>query len=112
MRSRIAVTLLTLFWIVAFVPSCSQAQQEQTEQIRKVLNRVVPTYPEMARTMNLKGTVKIEVVVDPKGIAKSIKVLGGHPALAQAAENAIRKWKWVPAAHDTTEPVDIRFNPN
>jgi outer membrane biosynthesis protein TonB len=37
---------------------------------RKIVNRVVPAYPEMARTMNLKGNVKVEVVVGPSGAVK------------------------------------------
>ena len=112
MQRWIAVTLLALSWTAVLVSPSLHAQQEQTEPNRKVVNRVIPTYPEIARSMRIQGTVKIEVVVDPKGAVKSTKVLGGHPALAQAAENAIRKWKWAPAVHETTEPVEVRFSPN
>jgi len=38
-------------------------------------------------------------------------VRGGHPILAEAAEKAIRKWRWQPAAHETREPVEVKFNP-
>ena len=99
-----------LVWTVMFVPAVAAAQQD-SEMIRKVTSRVVPAYPELARTMNVKGAVRLEVVVAPNGTAKSVKVLGGHPVLAQAAERAVQKWKWERVAHDTNEPIELRFNP-
>jgi len=95
---------------VMFVPAVAGAQQD-SEMIRKVTSRVVPAYPELARTMNVKGAVRLEVVVAPNGTAKSVKVIGGHPVLAQAAERAVQKWKWERVAHDTNEPIELRFNP-
>ena len=96
----------TLMW-------CSQcfAQQEQGEIKRKVVNQVPPKYPELARRMNISGNVKIEVVIAPNGSVKSDKIVGGHPVLAEAAEDAIRKWKWAPNSQETTELIDIKFSP-
>ena len=95
------VLLATLAW----------AQENSSETIRHVTSRVVPAYPELARAMNVKGTVRLQVVVAPNGTAKSVKVIGGHPVLAQAAERAVQKWKWERVAHDTSEPIELRFNP-
>src|SRR5205823_4353501 len=83
-------------WAAALIPghSLAQQQEEQSGSKRKVVNRVVPAYPQLARTMNLKGTVRIEVLVAPNGVVKSVSVKGGHPVLVQAAENAIQKWRW------------------
>ncbi len=61
--------------------------------------------------MNISGNVKIEVVIAPNGSVKSDKIVGGHPVLAEAAEDAIRKWKWAPNAQETTELIDIKFSP-
>jgi len=76
-----------------------------------VVNRIVPSYPQLARTMNLKGTVRIEAVVAPNGAVKSVAVKGGHPVLVQAAENVIQKWRWEPATHETHEPIEFNFDP-
>ena len=76
-----------------------------------MVNRIVPSYPQLARTMNLKGTVRIEAVVAPNGAVKSVAVKGGHPVLVQAAENAIQKWRWEPATHETHEPIVVSFDP-
>jgi TonB-like protein len=54
-------------------------EQDQTETTRKIVNRVTPAYPEMARSMNLRGSMKAEVVVAPNGTVKLVDVKGGHP---------------------------------
>jgi TonB family protein len=102
----VVALILSIAWIV--VPSRMGAQTEST---RKVVNRVVPAYPEMARTMNLKGNVKVEVVVGPSGAVKSVEIRGGHPVLAKSAENAVFKWKWESATGETRELVEMKFNP-
>lgn len=87
------------------------AQEDSAPPPRKVLNRVVPSYPELARTMNLRGTVRVDAVVAPNGVVKSAKIVGGHPVLAQAAVNAVYKWKWATATKESHEPVEVRFDP-
>jgi TonB family protein len=62
--------------------------------------------------MHLQGQVKVEAVVAPNGTVKSVEVKGGHPMLAEAATTAVRKWKWAPAAHETHEPVVVKFDPD
>jgi TonB family protein len=91
--------------------SWSVAQQEQGETKRRIVSKVAPMYPELARRMNITGSVKVEVVIAPNGSVKSDKIIGGHPVLAQAAEDAIRKWKWTPAPQESTELIDIKFSP-
>src|SRR5437016_13771428 len=95
MTHRRSVALLVLLWAAALIPAHSFAQQEeQSVGKRKVVNRIVPSYPQLARTMNLKGTVRIEAVVAPNGAVKSVAVKGGHPVLVQAGENALQKGRW------------------
>ena len=90
----------------------SFAQQEQIEAKRKVLSKVVPVYPELAHKMHIGGSVKLEVIVAPNGSPKNPKALGGHPLLVQAASDAISKWKWAPTTQETTELIEIKFNPD
>ncbi|MBZ5706155.1 MAG: energy transducer TonB [Acidobacteriia bacterium] len=112
MRRWTAIAVLASCWVTLLSPTVSLAQQEQPETKRKVINRVVPLYPEMARTMNLRGNVKVEALVATNGTVKSVEIKGGHPLLVQAAENAIRKWKWEPAGHETREPIEVKFDPH
>ena len=101
--------LLVLFGVLILVPV--SFGQQQTEGTRRILNRVTPQYPEMARSMNLRGNVKAEAVVEPNGVVKSVEVRGGHPVLVRAAQDAIYKWKWAPSLRETREPIEVRFDP-
>jgi TonB family protein len=62
--------------------------------------------------MNISGTVKLVVVVAPNGAVKSTKVLGGHPLLVSAAEDAIKKWKFEAAAAEDSGVVEFTFKPD
>jgi TonB family protein len=110
MRHWIGLTLLAVCWTLVGVHS-SFAQQDDSDANRKVVTRVMPEYPAMAKTMGLRGSVRVEVLVAPNGTVKSLQIKGGHPVLAQAAADAVRKWKWVQAAHETKEPVVVKFDP-
>jgi TonB family protein len=110
MNRFIAATFLTLFGLFVYaLPSL--AQQEQAESARRIVSRVMPRYPEMARTMNIRGSVKAEALVRPNGVVKSVDVKGGHPVLVRAAQEAIYRWKWEPSAHETREPIEVKFDP-
>src|SRR5437667_11313246 len=112
MVRRITVALLALCSTLALWSSFSFAQQEQpSDPKRKIVNRIIPAYPELARRMNVRGTVKLEALVATNGNVKSLEIKGGHPLLSQAAQNAILKWRWEPASHETREPVEVRFDP-
>ena len=76
---------------------------------RKPMVNPDPEYPEIARRMNISGTVKVELVVAADGTIKSAKVLGGHPVLADAVQKALRKWKYAPGASETTMQLDFKF---
>jgi TonB family protein len=95
-------------WLFAF---CLCRAQETSEGNRQVVTRVSPQYPSLARGMKLQGSVKVEAVVAPNGSAKTVAIKGGHPLLAQAAHDAVQKWKWVPAPAETRELIEIKFNP-
>lgn len=87
------------------------AQQAQTteEGSRKLKSKVVPRYPELAHKLHLNGKVRLELVVEPDGRVKTVNVLGGHPVLADAATEAVKDWKYVPASGTTTETVVLEF---
>jgi len=59
--------------------------------------------------MNITGIVRVEVVVSPNGTVKDAKVVGGHPVLANAALEAVRKWRFEPAAMESSGVVDFKF---
>jgi TonB family protein len=82
------------------------------ESKRKVKTKTSPAYPELAKRMNVSGKVKIEVVITPDGHVKSTRVVGGHPLLVQACQDAVKEWKFVPAPEETTQVVEFEFHSN
>jgi TonB family protein len=86
-----------------------RGQDAQGEMTRRAKTRVQPAYPELARKMNLAGIVKVEVVVSPNGTVKDARVIGGHPVLASAALDAVKKWRFETAAVESTGVVEIKF---
>ncbi len=89
------------------------AQSGSTDESkRKVKTKKASVYPELARRMNVSGKVKIEVVVSPDGRVKSTRVVGGHPLLVQACQDAVKEWKFVPAPEETTLVVEFEFHAN
>jgi TonB family protein len=85
--------------------------QDSPANARAVITKVQPQYPALAQRTSIKGSVRLEVVVEPDGSVKSLNTKGGHPVLAQAAQDAIRQWKWQAASHETLESVEVRFDP-
>jgi TonB family protein len=96
---------------LAFAPLGGHAQQAPEEITRRAKSKVQAIYPELARKMNLSGTVKVEVVVLPNGTVKGARVMGGHPVLATAALDAVKRWRFEPAAMESTGIVDFKFDP-
>jgi TonB family protein len=68
-----------------------------------------PVYPAMLQKMNYKGAVQLEAMVMADGTGKEVRVLGGHPLLAQAAVQAVLQWRYEPAGKETVEVVKINF---
>jgi TonB family protein len=88
------------------------AQSAPEEGKRKVKTKVAPTYPELAKRMNVTGRAKVEVVITPDGRVKSTRALGGHPLLVQACIDAVKEWKYVAAPEETTQVVECEFSGN
>lgn len=91
------------------LPLRSHAQQADSG--RKLVTRIAAPYPTLARAMALQGIVKLEVLVSTDGTVKETQIKGGHPVLAQAAVNSVRRWKWEAASHESHEIVEIKFTP-
>jgi TonB family protein len=75
-------------WIVTGVVPASG----QEEINRAVKIRVAPVYPDLARRMKIVGVVRVEITVGANGSVKNAKLVGGHPVLANAALEAVKKW--------------------
>jgi TonB family protein len=84
----------------------SSSASESKRQAKRLLT---PQYPELAKRLNLSGTVRIEVTISPDGTVKHTRVLGGHPLLAASAEEAAQKSTFEPGPKETTETIEFKF---
>jgi len=105
-----AVAFLVLAPVLMLAPSLSFSQ-EPAQNVRKILTRVAPQYPDVAKLMSIGGTVRVVGLVAPNGTVKSVKVIGGHPVLAEAAQKALLQWKFEAATHETSEIIEMKFTP-
>jgi TonB family protein len=83
----------------------------QDSNDRKVLKKVNVEYPAILKKRGIGGTVRLKVVVHADGSVKDVVVLGGNAVLADAAEKAVRQWKFAPGAEGTVT-VAVSFDPN
>lgn len=62
----------------------------------RLVRRVEPVYPEIARQARVEGVVILEATTDEYGRVRSIRVLRSIPLLDQAALDAVREWVYEP----------------
>ena len=75
-----------------------------------VIKRVEPVYTDLARKGKVTGVVIVEAIIDKDGNVDKVKVLKGLSlGLSEAAEDAVRKWKFKPGTMNG-QPVDVIFN--
>jgi len=77
-------------------------EREATEPPRydpAYLENPPPPYPALARRLRLQGTVVLRVLVDVRGRAEDLRVgeSSGASILDEAALDAVRAWRFVPA---------------
>lgn len=73
----------------------------------QVVHRVHPTYPKQALAKKLHGSVTLQVIVDKKGKVDSLALLSGDPILGQAAQSAVKQWRYRPYWHNN-EPTEFQ----
>ncbi|MGI9100832.1 MAG: TonB family protein [Terriglobales bacterium] len=80
-----------------------------------LMSRSNPVYPAGASHMGIGGIVKLNITISASGRVSSVRVLSGHPLLAQAAADAVRNWKYSAATEDgktveSTAQVSVNFS--
>jgi TonB family protein len=85
------------------------AMHAATAGERAIKSRVQPVYPEIAKRLKIVGIVVMQASVDADGKVADVKALSGNSMLSAAAEDAVRKWRFIPAPEKTTESVTINF---
>jgi periplasmic protein TonB len=74
----------------------------------KLINKVNPIYPALARNQHVTGDVRVDAFIDANGRVTTMKVISGPTLLHQAAMDALRQWKYEPATLDG-KPVPMHL---
>jgi protein TonB len=88
-------------------PSLATVRVSQGVSQGLLIKRVQPKYPPSALAVHTEGAVQIEATINKEGNVINPKVLSGNPALARAAVDAVRQWRYKPYYLDGT-PVEIQ----
>jgi TonB family protein len=97
----------TKFIVLCLVLLVAGGLAEDAE--RKVVRSESVEYPELARKMDLHGTVKLKIWIAPEGTVRRLEYVGGHPVLAESALACVKKWRYETAQKETTQTVEVKF---
>ena len=86
--------------LLVFAALC--AAQEKPERIepdvasRNLLKKIEPSVPPLAKAVGVGGAVVLDIVVDPTGKVTTVTLISGHPMLAPAFTETVKKWEYAP----------------
>jgi TonB family protein len=122
-RSRLTVSMIGIsvllictvriasgWFPLTIVPAPAAQQQDETKvkapqrdpihvganvQESKVIHMVDPVYPEQARMLRIRGTIKLAVLINEEGFVYETKPEpGNNPLLEKAAIDAVKQWRF------------------
>jgi TonB family protein len=77
-------------------------REDSSDFFKRLIASPRPVYPELARRARIQGIVKLQVKVKADGSLEVQKVLQGEPVLADAAADAVKRWRAKPATINGT----------
>jgi TonB family protein len=99
MKKRLLAGIVLL---MAFVVPLATAQGpnegfiSESEGTSHLIKHPDPIYPPIAKAVHVQGSVLLHATVDTTGAVTKIEIVGGHPMLRGAAEDAVKHWIYRP----------------
>ena len=72
----------------------------------RIVTKVDPIYPEVARRLGTQGLVVLDAVIAPDGSVKKLRPVSGADVLVQSATAAVGLWKFEPYL-SSGKPVEV-----
>jgi TonB family protein len=72
----------------------------------RIVTKVDPIYPEVARRLGTQGLVVLDAVIAPDGSVKKLRPVSGPDVLVQSATAAVGSWKFEPYL-SSGKPVEV-----
>ena len=82
-----------------------------TVEAAMILQKTMPTYPVIAKTAGVQGTVVLAATISKGGTIENLRVVSGQPLLQQAALDAVKTWRYKPYLLDG-QPVEVETSIN
>jgi protein TonB len=101
---------VTLYLLLAM--AASYVAEDKPERVepdvaaRNLTKRVDPAIPPLAKAVGIGGTVIADVVIDSSGKIRAVTLVSGHPMLAPAFIDAVKKWEYTPFLKDG-RPISV-----
>jgi len=76
-----------------------------------LIRKVAPTYPSIAKTARVSGTVVLAATISKSGFVVNLQVVSGPPMLRQAAIDAVRNWQYRPYLLNN-QPMEVQTTIN
>ena len=81
-----------------------QASRDEMQAL--ILKKVPPQYPEGAKKDHVQGTVVLKATIGKEGDVENLRPISGPTALAWAAIEAVKQWKYKPYMQNG-QPVEV-----
>lgn len=95
-------------------PVAAPIRVSSAVQAARIVHRVLPVYPPLARSARISGVVRLQARIATDGSIAELRAVSGHPLLIAAAIDAVRQWRYRPTvlngrpvAVDTQ--IDVNF---
>jgi len=80
----------------------------------KLIRKVIPQYPALARQIRVSGVVHLIGIISKDGKIENLQLVSGHPMLAAAAMEAVKQWIYQPTLLDgkpveVIAPIEVKF---
>jgi periplasmic protein TonB len=83
-------------------------------QAAKLIRKIIPQYPPLAKQARVSGTVQLTGVIAKDGTIEQLQVVSGNPLLVPAALAAVKQWLYRPTflngqPVEVIAPIDVIF---
>jgi TonB family protein len=94
-----------------------QIQVESNVQAANLIKKVIPTYPQLARSTRIQGTVRFTAHIGKDGRILNLKFTSGPSVLVDAAAAAVKQWVYRPTLLngvpvEVITQIDVNFTLN
>jgi periplasmic protein TonB len=96
-------------------PSSAPVYVTSDLQMAKLVRKVIPEYPPLAKATRISGVVRLIGTIGKDGTIRDLQLVSGHPMLARAALEAVRQWVYKPTLLngmpvEVIAPIEVNFS--